>query len=114
MIVLVEVSGGGIEHAQKVARRLEEEHGWEILSVAGLGIQDRMVITAREPAAPVDRLASNLLKGLRLAIVRLACMEPGDSRAVSSEFVALAALSSGDQSPAVMDVIERSLRHAGK
>lgn len=47
----------------------------------------------------------NLKLGLDLAIAMLAPHEPPDSRAVSDEFVALAALSTGDDCIAVMQII---------
>lgn len=50
--------------------------------------------------------------GLRLAVRLLTPHEPSDSRAVSNEFVALAALSSGDTSDDVMTVIEAANANA--
>lgn len=53
---------------------------------------------------------NNLQTALRLAVQLLEPYEPGDSRAVSDEFVALAALVSGDDCIAVMQIINDALR----
>jgi hypothetical protein len=45
-------------------------------------------------------------RALALAVDMLAPHEPGDSRAVSAYFVALAAVSVGDTSPEVMQIID--------
>lgn len=50
-----------------------------------------------------------LNRALSLAVNLLAPLEPGDSRAVSNEFVALASVSTGDASPEVMAVIDAAL-----
>lgn len=50
-----------------------------------------------------------LSKALNLALLYLARLEPGDSRAVSDEFVAMAAVASGDTAPEVMRVIDEAL-----
>ena len=57
-----------------------------------------------------------LRQALKLAVDMLAPYEPGDSRAVSNEFVALAALLTGlnpDEERAVMDVIDAANRRNG-
>ncbi|WP_156433895.1 hypothetical protein [Bradyrhizobium retamae] len=51
--------------------------------------------------------ADALKRALVLAVDMLAANEPGDSRAVSNEFVALAAVSTGDTSPEVMAIIDQ-------
>lgn len=48
-------------------------------------------------------------KALACAVNMLSIYEPPDSRAVSDEFVALAAVVSGDTSPEVMAVIDAKL-----
>lgn len=48
-------------------------------------------------------------KALRLAVNMLSLYEPPDSRAVSDEFVALAAVDTGDTSPEVLAVIDAAL-----
>jgi hypothetical protein len=48
-------------------------------------------------------------KALMCAVNMLSVYEPPDSRAVSDEFVALAAVASGDTSERVMTVIEGAL-----
>ncbi|MCK1273824.1 hypothetical protein IVB46_01015 [Bradyrhizobium sp. 61] len=48
-----------------------------------------------------------LKRAVDLAVAMLAPHEPGHSCAVSDEFVALAAVSTGDTSPQVMEVIDR-------
>lgn len=53
---------------------------------------------------------SQLERGLSLALCLLAPHEPPDSRAVSNEFVALAALHIGDASDGVMKIIDDALR----
>jgi len=53
---------------------------------------------------PIDVKAA-----LRLALHMLVQHEPPDSRAVSDEFVALAAVDCGDASPGVMAVIHARL-----
>jgi hypothetical protein len=50
-----------------------------------------------------------LKKALDLALCRLAPQEPGDSRAVSDEFVAMAAVAAGHCDQPVMAVIEKAL-----
>jgi hypothetical protein len=50
----------------------------------------------------------DLVSGLKLAVDMLSVHEPGDSRAVSDEFVALAALSIGDGGNEVMKIIHES------
>ncbi len=52
---------------------------------------------------------ARLSDALKLAVAMLAPLEPGDSRAVSDEFVALAAVSVGEDDDAVMEVIEAAL-----
>lgn len=54
-----------------------------------------------------------LQAGLNLAVAMLAPYEPPDSRAVSDEFVALAALSVGHADKRVMDVIRSALSSHG-
>jgi hypothetical protein len=56
-----------------------------------------------------DQQAECVSDALKLAVNLLAPYEPGDSRAVSDEFVALAAVSVGDMSPEVMAVIRNAL-----
>lgn len=48
-------------------------------------------------------------KALDLALCYLGALEPGDSRAVSDEFVAMASVQRGDASPNVMAVIDAAL-----
>lgn len=55
----------------------------------------------------------NLREALGLALVYLERFEPGDSRAVSDEFVALAAVQCGLGDDACMAVIRRALRDSG-
>lgn len=50
-----------------------------------------------------------LRKALSVATAMLIVHEPPDSRAVSDEFVAIAAVQSGDMTPPVMAVIDRAL-----
>lgn len=52
---------------------------------------------------------NELQTALKLAVAMLAHTEPGDSRAVSDEFVALCSVSCGDSSGEVMPVIRRGL-----
>lgn len=52
---------------------------------------------------------ANLREALMLAVNMLSIFEPGDSRAVSDEFVALACVCTGDTSPDVMAVIRAAL-----
>ena len=56
----------------------------------------------------LDHEAICLRKALRLALARLIKFEPGDSRAVSDEYVAMAAVEAGDTSLGVMSVIDRA------
>ena len=56
-----------------------------------------------------DPTIEQLRRGLRLAVNMLSLHEPPDSRAVSDEFVALAAMDCGSVSGRVMDVIEAAL-----
>lgn len=67
--------------------------------------------TARPGAPRVHYLAHrrNIGRALDLATQMLAMHEPGDSRAVSEEFVAIAAVQSGCEDKACMEVIERAL-----
>jgi hypothetical protein len=53
----------------------------------------------------IDQLDASR-RALALAVDMLAVNEPGDSRAVSAYFVALAAVSVGDTSPEVMQIID--------
>jgi hypothetical protein len=64
-----------------------------------------------EAAAENEAIVSrDLRRALQLAVRMLAPYEPGDSRAVSDEFVALAAVAdANDMSPRVMLVIEAAL-----
>ena len=48
-------------------------------------------------------------RALALAVSMLAPHEPGDSRAVSDEFVAIASVACGDTSPRVMEVIDGAI-----
>lgn len=57
----------------------------------------------------INRKTICVSDALKLAVNMLAPYEPGDSRAVSDEFVALAAVSVGDTSPEVMAVIRSAL-----
>lgn len=67
-------------------------------------------MSMKPTSALVDRCYyDNVQRGLTLAVNMLSAHEPPDSRAVSDEFVALAALSIGDDSEAVMKVIEAAL-----
>lgn len=71
-----------------------------------------MVTTAKilkQIVATADRAAA-LEKALELATEIIMKNEPGDSRAVSNEAVALAAVVSGDTSEPVMAVINKALR----
>lgn len=54
----------------------------------------------------------NVERGLKLAVNMLMKHEPPDSRAVSDEAVALAALSCGDDCIAVMQVINGALERS--
>jgi hypothetical protein len=53
-----------------------------------------------------------LRQALDLALCHLSKSEPGDSRAVSNEFVAMAAVLSGDVSPSVTAIISGALEAA--
>lgn len=55
-----------------------------------------------------------LKKALTLAVNMLAHYEPGDSRAVSNEFVALAAVQCDLVDDAVMKVIEDALENSAR
>lgn len=55
---------------------------------------------------------SALQRALNLALVYMSRFEPGDSRAVSDEFVAMAAVSIGNTSPEVIAVIDAALAAA--
>lgn len=66
--------------------------------------------------AAVNRGIDDLLQenaavrdALSLAVNMLAPLEPGDSRAVSDEFVALASVACGDMRQEVMDIIRARL-----
>lgn len=60
-------------------------------------------------AADTNPTLEQLRRGLRLAVNMLSLHEPPDSRAVSDEFVALAATDCGSVSGRVMDVIDAAL-----
>lgn len=53
---------------------------------------------------------SRLERALNLALEILGKFEPGDSRAVSNEFVAMAAVSAGHEDTGVMSIIDDALR----
>lgn len=57
--------------------------------------------------------ASRLELALKLALASLAASEPNDSRAVSSEFVALAAVAEGIEDAETMTIINRARRACG-
>ena len=56
---------------------------------------------------------SRLERALNLALDILGKREPPDSRAVSNEFVAMAAVSAGHENTAVMSIIDDELRARG-
>lgn len=58
---------------------------------------------------PETPTKDDLKAALHLAVNMLSAHEPPDSRAVSNEFVALAAVSTGDASGEVMSIIRRAL-----
>lgn len=59
-----------------------------------------------------DQQIKDLRDALSLAVNMLAPYEPGDSRAVSDEFVALASVVSGDTSGEVMPIIRAALERS--
>ena len=67
----------------------------------------------RELEATSARIAA-LEGALGLALAYMARFEPKDSRAVSDEFVAMAAIHSGDYSESVMRVIDAALQKEGE
>lgn len=110
--------GDLIKHvAQRTCNELNYDapkHGWTCFhcgvtfkSQWGAGIHFGETVTTkpmclREETAP----SSDLRRGLKLALEMLARHEPGDSRAVSDEFVALAALAADQSDPEVMACID--------
>jgi hypothetical protein len=56
---------------------------------------------------------AELREAFVLAVNMIMANEPGDSRAVSNEAVALAAVAFGDTSPEVMNVIRAALNSGG-
>lgn len=62
---------------------------------------------------PSERLIADLKAALDLALARLIVNEPGDSRAVSDEFVAMAAVASGSYNGSCMTIINRELAKLG-
>jgi len=58
----------------------------------------------------LDQENTCLRKALTVALAALEKYEPGDSRAVSDEFVAMAAVHGGDYSLPVMSVIDRAFQ----
>lgn len=77
---------------------------WKQLHRAVAEAGDVAVLNAAELYA-VKQERDQLREALTLAVNLLAVNEPGDSRAVSDEFVALAAVSTGDASREVMAII---------
>ncbi|WP_316169434.1 hypothetical protein [Bradyrhizobium sp. SZCCHNRI1058] len=81
------------KHALLKLSRFVREHGFDIEGA---------------PAVAEKKVGQQVAmkRALALAVEMLAVYEPGDSRAVSTEFVALAAVLTGDISPEVMAIID--------
>ena len=70
-------------------------------------------MTDADKAELMYHRAERLRRGLLLALEMLLPHEPPDSCAVSDEFVALAALSTGDENTPVMTIIDNALKVRG-
>lgn len=72
-----------------------------------------VLVSRQSSAIPAPDVTDKLKDALSLAVHMLSHHEPGDSRAVSDRFVALAAVSCGVDTAADLEVIRDALTAAG-
>jgi hypothetical protein len=95
---------------QRAKRDLFGDPNFHMVGVDGpYGLNGRTVYYSELVRRYRDEDESPTQRALNLALCYLGKLEPGDSRAVSDEFVAMFAVSTGDTSPEVLAVIDAAL-----
>lgn len=96
-------------HAEHI-KALLSQHEYELGIYAGAGKEERARAEAAEAqVAELTQKLERAMEALQLAVNMVMSHEPGDSRAVSSEAVALAAVTCGCDDDACWQVIDRAL-----